>query len=113
MYVKAPHYFDAVLAWRLSLDDEERCATRGLRAAGLDERVAEDYAAFLPAVPKYPLQSRQRGGMKKMEVDVAPASTDRFATMRVNARIFLFIAVLIGIWIKRVIALIALLAAAH
>ena len=81
--------------------------------ARLGERIAEEYAAFLPAIPKYPLQSRQRGGMKKMEVDVAPASTDRFATMRVNARIFLFIAVLIGIWIKRVIALIALLAAAH
>ena len=59
------------------------------------------------------LYSRDRGGMTKIELDFAPASTGRFATMRVNACIFLFIAVLIGIWIKRVLALIALFAAAH
>jgi len=52
--------------------------------------------------------------MPAIEVDFTPASPGgRFATARENTRIILFIAVLIGVWIKRAVALLALLAAAH
>ncbi len=57
-YVKAPLHFDAILAWheRLSLDDEEQCATvhEVYMRRGWGERIAEEYAAFLPPVPPFP-----------------------------------------------------------
>jgi hypothetical protein len=57
-YVKAPHYFDAILAWHdaLSLDDEERCATvhEVYVRPGWRERFAKQYADALPPVPKAP-----------------------------------------------------------
>ena len=57
-YVKAPHYFDAILAWhdRLSINDAERCATvhEVCIRPGWSEHVAETYAAPLPAVPPFP-----------------------------------------------------------
>ena len=56
--MKAPHYLDAIPAWhdRLSLDDEEQCATvhEVHMRPGWGERFAEEYAAFLPAVPPFP-----------------------------------------------------------
>ena len=64
-YVKAPHYFDAILAWhdRLPLDDEERCATvvEVCVRPGWGGRIAETYAALLPgcaAVPRCPDERR-------------------------------------------------------
>jgi hypothetical protein len=49
----------------------------------------------------------------RIKVAFSPSSSGRFAALRENARIFLFIAVLISIWIKRAMALIALLSTAH
>ena len=57
-YVKAPRYFDAILAWHegLSFVDKERCATihEVYVRPGWGERAAEEYAAFLSPVLKFP-----------------------------------------------------------
>jgi hypothetical protein len=57
-YVKAPHYFDAILAWheRLSMDHQDLCATihKTCVGPGWGDGTAETYAANLPPVPKAP-----------------------------------------------------------
>ncbi|MGH8223166.1 MAG: hypothetical protein ACREQZ_09340 [Woeseiaceae bacterium] len=61
-YARAPFYYDAVLKWfeALSFDSQDLVHTvhEVYTRPGWGERVAETHASDLPAVPRWPFESR-------------------------------------------------------